>query len=183
VVSCTELDDEVLLTSLLKGDHSAFVALVERYGQKAYVIAYRFVGDRDESEDIVQTAFLKLWERPGMWSPEMDCHFSSWFFRTVVNLCLDWRKKKRPVLNNEYIIRTISKANQEKQLIHTQQQALLEFQIAALPERQRVAINLSYSCGLSNREAAEVMGVSLRSLQSLVMRAKTTIKANLERLV
>jgi RNA polymerase sigma-70 factor (ECF subfamily) len=167
----------------LRGDRTAYAELVMRYNQKAYVVAYRFVQDRNEAEDIVQTAFLKVWERPGMWNPDMDSGFSSWFFRLVINLCLDLRKKKRPILSNEDVIRQVSAINQEEDYFQNECQALLEKEIEALPTRQRIAINLSYSCGMSNKEAAEVMDVSLRALQSLIMRAKSTIKTKLERLI
>jgi len=61
-------------------------------------------------------------------------------------------------------------------MIRLQEQRLLEKEIAALPERQRMALNLCFDEGLSNQEAAEVMGVNLKALQSLIMRAKTTLK-------
>jgi len=56
----------------------------------------------------------------------------------------------------------------------------LESVIAALPERQRTAINLCYDEGLSNQDAADVMAINLKALQSLVMRAKTTLKERLK---
>jgi RNA polymerase sigma-70 factor (ECF subfamily) len=183
VVRFKELDDATLLASTLKGDRSAYAVLVERYNQGAYVVAYRYVGDRGEAEDIVQTAFMKLWERPGMWNPDMDSRFSAWFYRMVINLCLDWCKKKKPLLYDGDIIKQASKENQEEEYLLIERQTLLEKQIDALPTRQRIAINLSYSCGLSNKEAAEVMDISLRALQSLIMRAKSTIRLNLEKIL
>lgn len=181
--SLNDLDEAKLLECVLKGDHNAFAVLVQLYAKEAYAVAYRFVCDRDEAEDIVQTAFLKFWERPAMWNPEFESRFKTWFFRIVVNLCLDWRKKKKPLLNGESYECLMAESGQEEQFLLTERQALLEVQIKALPKRQRVAINLSYASGLSNKEAAEVMGVSLRSLQSLLMRAKSTIKRNLENFV
>jgi RNA polymerase sigma-70 factor (ECF subfamily) len=180
VVSLNELDEARLLTYVLKGDHKAFSVLVQRHSQVAYAVAYRFVGDRYEAEDIVQTAFLKLWERPGMWNPELDSRFTTWFYRVVVNLCLDWRKKKKPLLNSEPCVMRVTEINQEDQLLKAERQTLLEVQIRALPRRQRIAINLSYLSGLSNKEAAAVMGVSLRALQSLILRAKSNIRKKLE---
>jgi RNA polymerase sigma-70 factor, ECF subfamily len=57
---------------------------------------------------------------------------------------------------------------------------MLEKEIAALPERQRIALNLCFDEGLTNHEAAEIMGLNLKALQSLIMRAKTTLKARLK---
>jgi RNA polymerase sigma-70 factor, ECF subfamily len=61
-----------------------------------------------------------------------------------------------------------------------QQQNALEGAIASLPERQRTAINLCYDEGLSNQDAADVMAINLKALQSLVMRAKTSLKERLK---
>ena len=63
--------------------------------------------------------------------------------------------------------------------VHQRQQAL-EREIAALPERQRTALNLCFDEGLSNQDAADVMGVNLKALQSLIMRAKTTLKERMK---
>jgi RNA polymerase sigma-70 factor (ECF subfamily) len=57
---------------------------------------------------------------------------------------------------------------------------MLEKEIVALPERQRTALNLCFAEGLSNQEAAEVMGVNIKALQSLIMRAKATLKQRLK---
>jgi RNA polymerase sigma-70 factor (ECF subfamily) len=183
VIRLKEQDDDELLALVLKGDHQAYTVLVRQYSKTAYAIAYRFVGDRDEAEDIVQSAFLKLWERPGMWNPALGGRFTSWFYRIVVNLCLDWRKKKKPMLINEAVMCHPYDADQEKYLLANERQALLEAQINKLPARQRTAINLSYGSGLSNKEAAEVMGVSLRAMQSLLMRAKSALRKRMENLL
>jgi len=95
----------------------------------------------------------------------------------VVNLCLDWQKKKRPMeLPDEDIPLADEREPVDAVMIRLQEQRLLEKEIAALPERQRMALNLCFDEGLSNQEAAEVMGVNLKALQSLIMRAKTTLK-------
>jgi RNA polymerase sigma-70 factor (ECF subfamily) len=186
VTNLSEQDDSELLANVLNGDHNAYTELVYRHYREAYVVAYRFVGDREEAEDIVQTAFLKLWERPGMWNPGMDSRFTTWFYRVVVNLCLDWRKKRKPVLNPQLSMgifnEKVNETSQEEFHIQSEQQVQLEAQIETLPTRQRTAINLCYSTGMSNKQAAEVMGISLRALQSLVMRAKSSIRKNLESL-
>ncbi len=56
----------------------------------------------------------------------------------------------------------------------------MEREIVALPERQQTALNLCFDEGLSNQEAAEIMGVNLKALQSLIMRAKTTLKERMK---
>ena len=65
-------------------------------------------------------------------------------------------------------------------MIRQQEQKALEREIAALPERQRTALNLCFDQGLTNQEAADVMGLKLKALQSLIMRAKSTLKERMK---
>jgi RNA polymerase sigma-70 factor (ECF subfamily) len=178
--SWAEKDDHALLAHIQDGSRHAFAALVERHTERFYRLAYRYVQSRETAEDIVQDAFLKLWEEPGRWRPERNTKFTTWFYRVVVNLCLDWQKRKRPV-EAEDEAQWVDEGGEtaEAAMIRSQEQRLLEKEIAALPERQRMALNLCFSEGLSNQEAAEVMGVGLKALQSLIMRAKTTLKERL----
>ena len=86
-------DDENLLGRIRVGDAPAFAALVRRHSERYYRLAYRYTARREEAEDIVQTAFIKLWETPDIWNPRRGAKFTTWFYRVVVNLCLDSRKK------------------------------------------------------------------------------------------
>lgn len=178
--SSTEKDDHALLAHIQNGSRQAFGALVQRHNERFYRLAYRYVQSKETAEDIVQDAFLKLWEDPGRWQPERNSKFTTWFYRIVVNLCLDWRKKKRPLELVDQTQWADGREGAEAAMIRSQEQRLLEKEIEALPERQRVALNLCFGEGLSNQEAAEVMEVNLKALQSLVMRAKTTLKERMK---
>lgn len=98
----------------------------------------------------------------------------------MVNLCLDWRKRRRPLELTEDLPLIDDRETADQALLRDENQRLLENEIAALPERQRTALNLCFDEGLSNQEAAEVMGVNLKALQSLIMRAKTTLKERMK---
>lgn len=172
-------DDAKLLVCVQVGDHAAFASLVRRHSLRFYRVAYRFMGSKSEAEDVVQDAFLKLWEKPDSWNHDLGSAFTTWFYRVVVNLCLDRNKKKRPSQLSENMEIVDSRESQEANLIQNQQEKLLETQISALPQRQKVALNLCFYEGLSNQEAAKIMGVRLKALQSLLMRAKTTLKEKL----
>jgi RNA polymerase sigma-70 factor (ECF subfamily) len=68
----------------------------------------------------------------------------------------------------------------DEMMIRAQEQDALEKAIGSLPERQRAALNLCFDLGLTNQEAAEIMGLRLKALQSLIMRAKTTLKERMK---
>jgi len=173
-------DDDELLRLIQDGSHHAFAELVKRHTERFYRLAFRYVQSKETAEDIVQDAFLKLWENPGTWQPERTNRFTTWFYRIVVNLCLDWQKKKRPVELDDEVEQVDDGETMDAAMIRTQEQKMLEKEIGALPERQRTALNLCFDEGLSNQEAAEVMGVNLKALQSLIMRAKITLKERMK---
>ncbi len=173
------LDDETLLARLQDGSHHAFAVLVKRHATRFYRVAYRFTGHKQEAEDAVQDAFVKLWERPDIWQPG-KAKFTTWFHRVVVNRCLDLGRKKTPLpLDPDFPVADEREA-QDDALMRRQEEHLLEAAIKELPERQRTALNLCFYEDLSNQEAAEIMGVHLKALQSLLMRAKTTLKERIK---
>ena len=179
-VAWPDKEDYELLALVRDGSHPAFAALVERHTPRYYRLAFRYLQNREAAEDVVQDAFLKLWEDPGKWQADKNTKFTTWFYRIVVNLCLDWRKRKRPVALNEDMPLIDDRESADQAMIHRQEQRVLEQEIAALPERQRIAVNLCFDEGLSNQDAADAMGVNLKALQSLIMRAKTTLKERMK---
>lgn len=170
------LDDPRLLERIRQGDKDAFAVLVRRHSLRFYRVAYRYTANRTEAEDVVQEGFIKLWERPNLWQEDKKTAFTTWFYRVVVNMCLDLQKKKRPVALEDDGWIPDERESKEEELLLNEKQVMLEKQIQELPERQRTALNLCFYEGLSNQEAADVMEINLKALQSLLMRAKATLK-------
>lgn len=177
----TNLDDETLLHRIREGQHDAFSELVCRHVKRFYSIAYRILNNKDEAEDIVQEAFLKLWDKPGLWDRTRQAKFTTWFYKVVTNLCLDHNKKKKPVTLPEDLHIIDGKPNEIDLLEQRQKQAMLENFIRELPKRQQLALNLCFYEGLSNKEAAEIIDIKVKALQSLIMRAKITLKEKINR--
>ena len=173
-------DDHELLALGQDGNSQAFAALVERHTERFYRLAFRYLQNKESAEDVVQDAFLKLWENPALWQPERNSKFTTWFYRVVVNLCLDLRKRKRPDALDDETSVIDEREPADETMIRAQEQKALEKAIGALPERQRTALNLCFGEGLTNQEAAEVMGLNLKALQSLIMRAKATLKQRMK---
>src|SRR5687767_8601159 len=176
-----EKDDHELLALVQSGSHPAFAELVQRHTARFYRLAFRYLQNKEAAEDMVQDAFLKLWEDPGKWQVGRNTKFTTWFYRVVVNLCLDWNKRKRPVELDEGLSLVDERETADQSMLRNEEQRMLEKEIAALPERQRTALNLCFDEGLSNQDAAEVMGVSLKALQSLIMRGKITLKERMQK--
>jgi RNA polymerase sigma-70 factor (ECF subfamily) len=157
-------------------NHLAFSELVMRHSDRFYALAYRTLFHQSDAEDIVQESFLKLWNKPGLWQAKRGVQFTTWFYRIIVNACYDGNKKKSSqefsLLDHDYEEATVED-------VVDQQLSDVEASLKNLPERQRTALNLCFYEGLSNKEAATIMGIRLKALQSLIMRAKVSLKTHL----
>lgn len=177
-----KLDDESLMLRLLKSDHQAFSILVERHSDKFYGASYRVVLNQHDAEDVVQDAFLKIWNKPTLWKPNKSAKFTTWFYRIVTNLSIDkMRKNKGGVMSEIQDDLSSNDVSQERALVLDEQQIELNRALAELPEKQRIALNLCFYEGLSNKDAAIIMKVNIKALESLLMRAKAGMKNHMVR--
>lgn len=173
------LTDEELMLQVQAGNHNAFSILVRRHLNRFYGIAYRMTSDRATTEDLVQDSFLRLWERPDLWHAQLNVKFTTWFYRVIVNRCINFHKSAKPIELLEDIVSIDNKPTQDKKMLMNERQLALEKAISALPPRQKAALNLYFYEGLSHQEAANIMGVRLKALQSLLMRAKDNLRNKL----
>lgn len=92
-VETLEPSDEELCGRIAQRDAGAFELLVERYQERAYRIAWSVVRDREEAKDCSQEAFIRLHESAESFAGQAK--FSTWFYRILVNCCLDHKRKQR----------------------------------------------------------------------------------------
>ena len=85
--------DEELVARAQQGDRRAFEELVERHKQKAYYIAFDFSRDREDAKDLSQEAFLKAFTNLKKFDGRSS--FYTWFYRILVNLCLDYKRRQK----------------------------------------------------------------------------------------
>ena len=178
----SSIDDESLMLLIQKQDHEAFTLLVERHTGRFYAAAFRMLGNEMQSEDIVQDAFLKIWNKPTLWKKGKGAKFTTWFYRIITNMCIDVIRKKKREVSGE-VVESLSdqRKTQQQVMEDRQREEGLESAIQALPEKQKAALNLCFYEGLSNKEAADIMGVGVKALESLLMRAKAGVKDQLAR--
>ncbi len=168
--------DESLMERITSGNQQAFAVLVRRHTPLFFSAAYRICGTTDEAEDIVQDAFLKLWDKPEAFHQDKNTKFTTWFYRVVTNLAIDKSRKKKPMAHPDTLETMADHTPLADSALETQErQTALEEAIQALPERQKLALNLCFYEGLSNKDAADIMGVGLKALESLLVRAKKTL--------
>jgi len=170
--------DPDLMARAAKGDERAFRTLAERHAAAALRLARRILGNEAMAEDIVQDAFLRVWINAPRWRPQAA--FRTWLYRIVVNLCLNARRRAPdlPLEAGQHAVDPEPGADEQLRLRERDRQ--LAAAIAALPERQRAAVVLTYQEGLGNAEAAQVLDISVASVEALLVRARRALRAAFE---
>jgi RNA polymerase sigma-70 factor, ECF subfamily len=85
--------DETLCRRIAARDDAAFDLLVARYQARAYRLAWSLLRDAEDAHDISQEAFIRVWEAAARFRG--DARFSTWFYRILVNVCLDHKRRGR----------------------------------------------------------------------------------------
>ena len=172
-------EDVELVVRAGEGDVAAYRELVRRYGTRLHHYASRLLNDAHEAEDVVQEAFLRLWQRATSYAP--DARVTTWLHRIVHNLAVDrLRTRGRWQALDDADEAPVS-APQGRQLEAQHHAETLDQALEQLPERQRAAIVLVHLHELSGKEAARVLGVTDTALESLLSRARRALRQLLER--
>ena len=173
--------DGELVVRIAAGDHAAARALLARHLPRILNLSRRMLGGQAEAEDVAQEVFLRVWTHAARWQPGA-AKFETWLHRVAINLCYD-QLRKRHTANIETIPEPVDPApGPAATLFLSQLGAAVDAALGGLPERQREAIVLCHHQGLSNIDAAEVMGVSVEALESLLSRGRRTLKEQLKNL-
>ncbi len=163
--------DEALLALYGQGDPMAARLLTSRLAPAALRVAYRMLGERAEAEDVAQEAMLRLWKQAADWRGG-GAKVSTWLYRVVTNLATD-RLRRRRSLPLDAVPEPVDVApGAVGRMIEADRAAALDHALMALPERQRQAVVLRHLEGLGNPEIAEIMGVGVEAVESLIARGK-----------
>ena len=168
-----------LLAATARGDAQAFRTLVDAHLGAMLGNARRMLGDAAEAEDVAQEAMVRLWRNaatlelgPGGLKP--------WLRRVVTNLAIDRIRASRNTSVVAEVPEQPSPALQEVGLEARDLSRRVQTALASLPDRQRMALVLFHFEGLSQIEVGESLGVSDEAVESLLARARRTLKSALK---
>lgn len=137
------------------------------------------LGSRHAAEDATQETFLRLWRHAARWKPQ-GAKFETWLYKVAMNICLDQLRKKKREAPEEAMPEMIDGAARPDQAFFAgEQRFLIDQALDALPERQKMAITLCHFQELSNIEAADIMGLSVDALESLLARGRRGLRERL----
>jgi RNA polymerase sigma-70 factor (ECF subfamily) len=173
-------ENDALMRRVAVGDRAAFESLVRRNLRRTLAIAQGVTGNAHDADEVVQEAFMRVWQHADRWRPE-QARFTTWLYRIVVNLCLD-RRRRPQWLPLDTVAELPAVADSAPELIaRDEHRRAVAAAMTRLSDRQRAAITLFYFEDLSGKEAAGVMGLKIAAFEQLLLRARRAVKAELGR--
>ncbi|MBO9574668.1 MAG: sigma-70 family RNA polymerase sigma factor [Sphingobium sp.] len=170
--------DDYLMAAVGRGDAQAYSRLVERHLAGVYRLCYRLVADRQEAEDLTQESFARLWQSAPNWRSQGG-GVPAWLHRVARNLCFDRLRTRREVATGAWPDIEDLSPDAARRIETGQLQALLEACLHRLSPAHRSALVLSYYEGHSNAVAAQIMDMNLKAFESLLLRARRRMSAEL----
>lgn len=170
-------DAELDLAARIRvGDPEAMRVLLDRKLPRIFAFARRILGDSGDAEDVAQETLVRTWQRapdrePG--GPGLD----AWMHKVALNLCLDRLRRRRETFLEVLPDLPDEGAGPAANLEAAADAQSVQAALLRLPPRQRQAIVLCHFQEISNIEAAEMMEISVEALESLLSRARRSLRA------
>ena len=185
-LSQVEPSDEELCSRIAARDADAFELMVDRHQARAYRLAASILGNEADARDVSQDAFIRLYESAG--SFDGRSRFSTWFYRILVNLCIDnqrrnkWWRRLVPLASpgddpeEHGVDPPSSEPGPESVAMLAESISRLRPALARLSPQQRAAILLQTQEGVTSREIAAVLKCSENTARVHVHRAIAQLK-------
>ena len=171
--------DSALINKVKKGDKGAFNFLVNKYYPRVYASLFSFTKSKEDSEDLAQQTFLKVWQQ--IESFRGDSAFFTWVYRIAINLAKNYvvsssYKKQKVNTSIEYAeIEISSYENIESVLMHDQSMEEIRNYINSMPESLKTAFTLRESGGKSYEEISNITATPIGTVRSRIFRARESI--------
>jgi RNA polymerase sigma-70 factor (ECF subfamily) len=184
--------DREIISAIREGDTGAFRLLVEKYETRVYHHCLRIVGDREESTDLTQEVFLKVFRNIHKY--EHAYAFYTWLYKITVNCCIDYLRnakrkiKKVPLAQLDHWDQSDSGRDQEipdetfcpeSELLNMELRGILNNAVSRLSENLRSTIILKEIEGFSYAEIAAISNCSIGTVKSRMHRAREELKVTL----
>ena len=166
-----------------EGNKEAFRYLVEAYQAFAFAVSYRFVGNDDDAEDIVQEAFIRLWKSLPRYRQEIK--ITTWLYRIIANLCLDFLKSRRGKQRKNQVDISVSHSVQDpdtpEKKLHRQELMEAVWRAAeALTPKQRAVFILRDLEELPVEEVCSILSMSPGNIKSNLYYARLKVSEKLK---
>lgn len=180
--------DLELVARARAGEDRAFSTLLRRHKPALYGFVRRYVGDGDAAVDVVQETFVAAWRSLDRFDARRP--LAVWLRAIALNKCRDRARRlavRRLILGDKDDQSPEAQAQPdpapygETQLIPVQRRALIQKAINQLPAKLKEPLLLTYFDDLSQQEAADLLGVTVKTIETRVYRARQRLEALLDR--
>jgi RNA polymerase sigma-70 factor (ECF subfamily) len=180
-------DEKKIIDNILSGDTEMYRLLVERYHEKIFILVRGIEHQIQDAEDVTQETFMQAFISLGRFNGRSE--FSTWLYRIGINSAYDFlRKRNRKSIIEFYtekigaltdFITNTKTENPQTIMSGKETKEIIYKEIDNLPTNQKTALILSRLDGLSQKEIAEIMTLSVEAVDSLIQRAKRQLKIKL----
>lgn len=183
-------EDSRNIKMALKGEQSAYRAILKKYHDQVYSLLYRMVHDKDEVEDLTQEAFIKAFNSLQNFNEEFA--FSTWLYKIATNNCIDYIRKKKLATfsidkplesrDGEYSFEIPDSSYEpDKSLIAGQRSKILEEAVNSLPEKYRIVILMRHTEDKDYQEIADQLKLPLGTVKAHIFRAREILYKRLKK--
>ena len=175
-------DERSLVLRLIEGDEDAFCELYAAYKNRLIYFAMRFLKSREYAEDIFQDAFAVVWQGRRFINP--DASFSAYLYTIVRNRILTQLRdlSNQDKLREQILSQAVNYTNETKdEIIANDLRQFISRALQQLTPRQREIFQMSRERQMSHREIAEVLGISVNTVQESISISLRTLRTYLEK--
>lgn len=163
-----------IVNACRKGDRGAQKRLYEALSAKMFALCIRYMGDRQEAEDVLQEGFVTLFTKIGMFSG--DGSFEGWARRIFVNTALMSLRKKDALKMSDSLDSALNMSNgQPSQIQDIGYKEIMRI-VASLPAGYRTVFNMYVVEGYSHNDIADALGISAVTSRSQLQRARMLLQ-------
>jgi len=172
-------EDDLLISKAQNGDEGAFKFLMTKYYPRVYASLFAFTKSREDSEDLTQLTFIKVWQKIN--SFRGDSAFFTWIYRIAINLAKNHfassasKKDKVNISSDDLEIDIPSYENPEISLMHKQSLQNIQSYVKTLPESLKTAFTLREVDGKSYEEIPVITNTPIGTVRSRIFRARESI--------
>ena len=172
-------EDNLLIMKAQSGDEGAFKFLMTKYYPRVYASLFAFTKSREDSEDLTQLTFIKVWQKIN--SFRGDSAFFTWVYRIAINLAKNHfassasKKDKVNISSDDLEIDIPSYENPEMSLMHKQSLQNIQSYVKTLPESLKTAFTLREVDGKSYEEISIITNTPIGTVRSRIFRARESI--------
>jgi RNA polymerase sigma-70 factor (ECF subfamily) len=170
-----------LISKLKAGDISAFTNIFSAFYKDLVVFATRFTKDINIAEEIVQVTFVQLWEEHD--SININSSLKSYLLKTVNNKCIDWFRHNKIIKEHtDFVLETAIyyEYDTENYVLHSELEGKIEEVLALLPDEISKVFRMNRFKGLKYQEIAELLGVSVRTIEVRIGKALHLLRTHLK---